>query len=342
VESASISNFDSVFQCMRRACLLVSNWGSDAGAALHQFLYLFDCWCSFVSGRTSKSMPLLKFIDEFSCSFEQCTLFKWTTELKALQYIILGFDATSKCSFTIEKYVESIRSATKKDYPSACSSALLALSLAIDGDYRESFVYSKFAITKLSQRLSVTFIGAIYLFCAAYAAAIVLESHYKYSDSPTKPFPLAHHVDSIRNCITLTMRKLKTLYQTSQPCLIWLYRTLKIKYAGVHVRVKGLIKQHSIKKLISSTKINKYDDFLIGKLFMHLECVNMLSRLSQPSRKQLKELQDEMSFTGELLVSMGSAQKNISNMWLFQHIADNPNISSVFVLKQNAGSEIEL
>lgn len=337
VESASICNFNIAFQCMHRACLLVGHWGIDTGSTFRQFIYLFDYWCCFVSGRASRSTHLLKFIGEFACSLGQCTLFKWTTELKVLQFIILGSDINPKRSSVIEKYLISIQSATKRDRPSVCSSALLSLSLALDADYSNSFVYAKYAITKLSQRLSVTFVGAIFLFCAAYAAAIILEWHASFKSAGRKyRFPTSYHIDLIMSYIVLSMKKLKNLYQTSQPCLIWLYRALKIKYALCEALMKGLLHKLSTNKLTSTAKAKIFDEFLIGKLFMHLECVNVLSRLTQPSRHQLEQLEQEVKITSELFVAMGSPQKDVNKMWLFQKMAEYPNILSITPSKSTA------
>jgi hypothetical protein len=318
LECVALARFSDAFLCLRRGGLLLGSLGEEGGGTFRQFLYLFQAWCCFSCGRSSKCKVLLEVIMKFASLFEQSTLYKWAVELKALRFILTSTRSSIRTG--VEEYMKLIKSATKNDRLSACSSSLYAFTLGLEGDVAECLTYAKYAIARLSQRNSVTPIGAIYLFCAGYAAALALDSNSQ-NKTNSSDYAVARRSDVAVELISITLKKLQNIYKTSQPCLVSLYRALKIKYTVSVSLSNGVLHRVPVGKLLSTQKTNPYCDFVFGEAFLRLEIVNFLCRIPRSTKALIVRRDAEIRTMRGLFVQLGCSSSELTNLPLFRHAA---------------------
>jgi hypothetical protein len=368
---ASKAEFKTGMLCLRRASVLLGCLGDEVGGASRQFVHLYQAWCYFVCGNVSKSNVLLEVISKFVSVFEQSTLYKWAIELKALKMVVNGTGYAS--SMTISDLITNLREILKTDKPSACSSAIMAMSYAIGGQPLLAVTHARYAILKLSQRDAVTFVAPLFIFIAGYAAAIAMEAYIDiiilsstdalpvyhsepirnlYSDfddneekleeswiteARKKSYKAMRRVEFADECVSMAQKRLRSVYKTSQPCMVQLYRALKIKHLICNAVLNKTVSKLPYSHLMSDIKTSDYNDFVFGYSFLRLEKVR-LSAIYNAEKQLTKEAssarENELREIAQMFSTIGCQREKLKSFGLFRFSADA--LVSAFNLQVNA------
>lgn len=310
MHDASTAKFNTCLLCLRRCSVLLRCLSDEVGGTTQQFVNLYQAWCTFVNGHASKSKIILEVISKVVSVYEQATLYKWAVELRALK-LVLGPADTANVSAVYEM-MKQLREILKSDTPTACSSAIMALYYATNRDPVQAVTHSRFAILKLLQRDAVTFVGPVFLFIAGYAAAIAMELYTSammegvypsptgvntsrslsselngeadapapepeewYIEAKAKSYTATRRYELAEECVSLAQQRLRTVYKTSQPCVVTLYRALKIKHLLCNAVTKRVVTNLPYSTLMSTAKTDPFQDFVFGHAFLRLEQVNL-------------------------------------------------------------------
>ena len=180
----------------------------------------------------------------------------------------------------------------------------------------------------------MTPIGAIYLFCAGYAAALALDSNNQ-DKAKSSEYSVVRRSDVAIELITMTLKKLQTIYKTSQPCLVSLYRALKIKYTVSVSLSNGVLHRVPVGKLLSTQKTNPYCDFVFGEAFLRLEIVNFLCRIPRITKALTVRKDAEIRTMRGLFIQLGCSTSEFTNLPLFRHASASMGQSNQPILEKS-------
>lgn len=252
----------------------------DFGATCRQMIILQNAWVALLSGNVERSKVICSSVLEYTRAYKQVLLCKWALELDMLHQILGADFSVYSITSAIEHCAYEIKKRTRTDKMSPCSSAILALSYVMDRDAKRALPLVKYAVAKLCNRPAVTIVPGIFLFIAGYAAALLMQHDNAYRRNLPSNISLEHRNLSPRvfnvckDVVAQALSGLSSMAAIAQPCLTLLHDALEFKYITVVFEGASIV-QHS-KNFFLDTSLTKYNEFIFGKAFVHLERFNFI------------------------------------------------------------------
>lgn len=347
--NASKGKFKECLRYLDNGIRLLTCMSDESGGTMQRYVYLFKNWVSFVCGRNAKFFLRLDEISKFVAVFEQVTLYKWALELRSL-HLVLNSLRGKACS-SISDILRKLREIRKSDNPSASTSAVIALACALDNNPIQAVTYAKYSLQKLVQRDCVTFVRPLFIFIAGYAAAIAMElyaaamidtsDHERVPDTQGKHYtPLdwfleanrksskaARRYELAKECVSMAQQRLRVVYKASQPCVVTLYRALKIKHSVCDAVRTNKVRKLPYKNMVCTIKTDGFNEFVFGNVFLKLEQLNLKVLFEDETRDTVNMTETACNVAIDAICamfsSMGCKVPNLDNFGLFRFTPSN-------------------
>lgn len=327
MSDASSAKFNTCLLCLRRGAVLLSCLSDEVGGTIRQFVHLFQAWCSFASGHGSRSKVLLEVISKVVSVYEQATLYKWAVELRALKLVfgpsevttvsavhelmkqlreILKSDKPTACSSSIL----ALHYACDKNPCDAVIQARYAILKLIPRDavtfIAPIFLFvAGFAAAICMELYISVMVGGIDMtgtppladrtsrnlsseLCEDSSQNRVQEKESWIAEAQRSSQKAKRRLQFAEECVSMAQDRLKSIYKTSQPCIVTLYRALKIKHMLCNAVLNKTINKLPYSSLMSDTKTVAFTEFSFGHAFLRLEQLN-LSTIYNAERQKSKD-----------------------------------------------------
>lgn len=330
---ASVARFAEAIELTDTIIELQRTIAKEHGGAMWRFIYLYKIWLSFVSGYGNN---IHRKLDSLSCGLvvlEQNSLSKWIRDLRGL-YKVLG-TSPGGAVLGLEDDIRNIKSVLKSDRPSGCSGATSALAYALDCQPVEAVNMAKYSLKKLSTRKAITFVGPLFMFVAGYATAIAMELYAmelsqnesnidrKYTehkwrlDARRKSTAAIRRYEVAKECVIMALEHLRSTYKTFQPCVVLLYRALKIKLLVCDAIMKKTVSKIPFNSMMCEVKTAPFAEFKFGMSFLKLEKLNLRAVYSRV-HATVSETDEGVNVVRGLFGSLGFRSLSLDVMGLFR------------------------